>query len=199
MKRVVWIFGYLLLLAVASLFFYGQFEFVPSVTPQVLTQIPVYLERLVSPWKEVGLVVSTSEEFGWPVNGPVFSAYGWEKHPLTKIPYYHRAIDIGTAVRTPVRAVAQGQVSRVYYSATLGHTVIIQHSQGWASGYAHLDQILVGEGDFVSRGTVIAQSGTSGLLRLGAEPHLHFMLFLQGVPVDPMVYLASEPPGRNLQ
>lgn len=198
MKRVVWIAGYLLLLAVASLFLSGEFRPVPSTLPQVWTQIPAYFEQLVSPWKEPELVVTT-QRFSWPVNGPIFSAYGWHKHPLTKLPYYHRAVDIGVAVGTPVRAAAEGQVSRVYYSATLGHTVIIQHSEGWASGYAHLDQILVGEGDFVARGMVIAQSGTTGLLRLGAEPHLHFMLFLQGVPVDPLVYLASEPPGRNLQ
>ncbi|MBO8126182.1 MAG: M23 family metallopeptidase [Firmicutes bacterium] len=208
LRRAIWIIIYLLALAVASLVLEGDVtgyltglkkRVCQVKLSQVAQELPENLARWTAPWREEAVEVTSGPLFSAPIYGEVIATYGWQKHPLTKLPYFHRALDIFAEVGTPVRAVAPGRVSRVNYGVTLGHTVIIQHEAGWSSGYAHLSQTLAEEGDFVAQGTVVGKSGTSGLLRLGTKPHLHFILYYQDSPVDPAPWILLDQSRRSLQ
>ena len=91
-------------------------------------------------------------------------------------------IGIGGPLGADIRAAAAGQV--VYAGAGLaayGNLVIIKHNDTFLSAYGHNDQLLVGEGDAVAQGDVIAKMG------MGPErqPQVHFEIRRNGTPVDP--------------
>lgn len=191
LRRITWVILYLVLLAGASFVLRNG---IPAGLdmPSWLSRVPQELGSLIAPWREEAVTVSTTLELGRPLHGEPLQGYGWQNHPLTGLPYYHRALDIAAEEGTLVTAVAPGRVNKTYYGVTLGDTVTIQHDAGWSSGYAHLSETLVSEGDFVTTGSVIGKSGKTGLLSLGSEPHLHFMLFYYGSAVDPAQYITEE-------
>jgi lipoprotein NlpD len=87
----------------------------------------------------------------------------------------------------PVRAAAAGRV--VYAGSGLigyGQLVIIKHSDTYLSAYGHNSRLLVGQGQDVVRGAAIAAMG------FGPErqPRLHFEIRRNGVPVDPLLFVA---------
>ena len=121
----------------------------------------------------------STQEWQWPVRGPVVSAYGAAEAT-------GKGIGIGGEIGDDVRAAASGQV--VYAGdglAAYGNLVIIRHNETYLSAYGQNDRLLVGEGDSVSQGQVIASMG------LGPErqPHVHFEIRRNGTPVDPLPLL----------
>jgi lipoprotein NlpD len=121
-------------------------------------------------------------EWIWPTNGKVigtFSDTGSGK-----------GIDIAGSQGQPVLAAAPGKV--IYSGSDLrgyGKLVIIKHNKTYLSVYAHNNQILVKEGQQVSRGQKIAEMGNSDTDKV----KLHFEIRQQGKSVDPAKYL----PGSN--
>jgi murein DD-endopeptidase MepM/ murein hydrolase activator NlpD len=71
-----------------------------------------------------------------------------------------------------------------------GNLILIKHSNGWISAYAHCDLILVKRGDKVSRGQVIARVGATGNV---TEPQLHFELRRGNRAVDPREFMGPLP------
>ncbi|HET9658230.1 MAG TPA: M23 family metallopeptidase [Kineosporiaceae bacterium] len=126
---------------------------------------------------------------GHPVNGPITSGFGMRFHPILHIYRLHTGVDFGVGCGTPVYAVAGGSVVSAGYSGGYGNRIVIDH--GWLGGadlattYNHLSSIVVGSGQ-VSRGQLIAYSGTTGL---STGCHLHFETLVNGSFVDPMRYL----------
>lgn len=121
--------------------------------------------------------------FAWPVNGTVISGFGAAANGER-----NDGINIATRLDTPIRAAASGTVS---YADTLngyGELVLIKHSNGYVTAYAHADRLLVARGDFVAKGQVIGYAGTSGDV---TSPQLHFEIRNGVTPVDPERYLAS--------
>ena len=118
-----------------------------------------------------------------PLDGPVLSPFGWRVHPVLKREEMHEGIDIGAPLGTPVRAAAAGKVRAVSDSASLGRTVIIDHSSELSTVYGHLGDVLVAAGDFVSSGQVIARVGKTGIT---AAPQLYFEVRDKEQPVDPL-------------
>ena len=115
--------------------------------------------------------------FQWPVLGYITQGY-W---------YGHRAIDIGVPVGTAVRAADSGFVSFAGWTDVgYGYLVIIDHANGFATYYAHLNNIYVTAGQAVERGQVIAASGNTGW---STGPHLHFEIRYRGVQQNPRAYL----------
>jgi Peptidase family M23 len=122
--------------------------------------------------------------FIMPVKGRIVSTFG-RKHDGTQ----NDGIDIAVPEGTPVRAIDDGTVVYVgNETAALGNTVIVQHSDGWASTYADNGTILVKRGDEVQQGEPIAESGKSGEAN---TPLLHFELRRDGTPVNPLDYLGK--------
>jgi lipoprotein NlpD len=117
----------------------------------------------------------------WPTEGRVVSTFGSGKGIAT-------GIAIGGRVGQPVHAAAPGRV--VYSGSGLigyGQLVIIKHNETYLSAYGHNDSVLVVQGQDVERGARIASMGTGP----EREPRLHFEIRRNGVPVDPMQFLAS--------
>ncbi|WP_347556737.1 M23 family metallopeptidase [Robbsia sp. KACC 23696] len=93
----------------------------------------------------------------------------------------NKGIDIGGTDGTPIIAAATGQVAFVGQLRGYGNLLIIKHSNGYLTSYAHLQRATVREGQTVNAGQTIAQMGHTE----SSRPMLHFELRCNGVPVDP--------------
>ena len=119
-------------------------------------------------------------DFIWPVRGRVLAGFS---EPNSK------GVDIGGKLGDPVVAAAQGKVMYVGTGIRgYGKLIVIKHDNGFNSVYAHNREILVKEGQSVTRGQKIAELGDSD----SDAPKLHFEIRKSGKPVDPLRYL---PPG----
>ncbi|MDR3326371.1 MAG: LysM peptidoglycan-binding domain-containing M23 family metallopeptidase [Rhodospirillaceae bacterium] len=123
-----------------------------------------------------------SNGFIWPVHGRLLVEFG-----TTGKGQHNDGINIAVSRDTPVLAAQDGVI--VYSGNELrgfGNLLLIKHSDGWMTAYAHNDALLVKRGDNVRRGQQIAKSGDSG----GAtQPQLHFEIRQGTRAVDPMIYL----------
>lgn len=99
----------------------------------------------------------------------------------------HFAVDITAKTGTPVKAIAEGTVILAEWTAETGYVITIQHPNRYISVYKHNGSLLKSQGDFVKSGEVIANVGSTGELTTG--PHLHFELWSNGYPVNPLNYI----------
>jgi murein DD-endopeptidase MepM/ murein hydrolase activator NlpD len=111
----------------------------------------------------------------------------------------HKGIDVAMPVGTPLKAVMDGVVSAAQSgsgSRSYGLYVIIEHSGGKSTLYAHMSKIMVKVGDNVTKGQIIGLSGNTGY---STGPHLHFELRVNGVQTNPAAYvgLAYGPGGTK--
>jgi murein DD-endopeptidase MepM/ murein hydrolase activator NlpD len=97
---------------------------------------------------------------------------------------YHRGLDYDVAAGTAVAAPAGATVLFAGDLALTGRTVVLDHGRGLLSVLAHLETAAVREGDRVEAGRVIGAAGQTGL---ALHPHLHWAVYLHGVPIDPRV------------
>ena len=121
-------------------------------------------------------------------NYNVTSGFGRRIDPVTSIPgTMHNGIDLDLSLGSPVTSVRSGTVIRIAYSDTgYGLQVAINHGNGFVTLYAHLKNVLISEGDIVTQGDIIAESGNTGKT---TGPHLHFEVILNGVPYNPLEYI----------
>jgi murein DD-endopeptidase MepM/ murein hydrolase activator NlpD len=127
----------------------------------------------------------------YPVNNTyITSPYGMRLHPILHVWSLHDGTDFHAPCGTPVYAAAAGRVTSEYYNTGYGNRVIIDHGYVhgvslWTS-YNHLTTFVAHVGQQVSRGELIAYSGTTGY---STACHLHFMVYVNGGTVDPMTWL----------
>ncbi len=117
-------------------------------------------------------------QWSWPANGKIVAGFS-ETANL-------KGIDIGGASGAPVVASAAGKV--VYAGSGLrgyGKLIIVKHNATYLSAYAHNREILVKEGQQVTRGQKIAEMGNTDT----SDVKLHFEIRKLGKPVDPLKYL----------
>ena len=120
--------------------------------------------------------------FRWPVRGRVIAGFGPKPNGLQ-----NDGINLAVPEGTPVKAAEDGVVA--YAGNELkgyGNLVLVRHSNGFVTAYAHASEILVKRGDTVKRGQVIAKSGQTGNV---TAPQLHFEIRKGATPVDPSQYL----------
>ncbi|MCS6958482.1 MAG: peptidoglycan DD-metalloendopeptidase family protein [Pseudanabaenaceae cyanobacterium SKYGB_i_bin29] len=122
----------------------------------------------------------------YPTYGAVTSPYGWRTHPILGYEKFHTGIDFGADYGTPIYAAQTGTVIWADWYGGYGNTIVIDHSNGIATLYAHLQSVYVQPGETVERGQVIGEVGSTGF---STGPHLHFELRVQGEPIDPAPYL----------
>lgn len=123
------------------------------------------------------------DKFKYPTSSTTITA-GFPNYSSGK---YHGGIDFGVETGTDVCAVADGTVivaKELDYS--YGYYIIIDHGDGVSTLYAHNSKLLVGVGDEVSQGDVIAESGSTGN---STGPHCHFEVRINGTRVNPLDYL----------
>lgn len=120
--------------------------------------------------------------FRWPVRGKVVTSYGAKTNGKS-----NDGINLAVPEGTPVKAAEDGVVA---YSGNelkgYGNLVLVRHSNGYVTAYAHASELLVKRGDTIKRGQIIAKSGQSGEV---ASPQLHFEIRKGSSPVDPLQFL----------
>ena len=120
----------------------------------------------------------------------IASGFGHRIHPIYKIRKLHTGIDFSAPVGTPVYATADGVVETAIRSGRgLGNRIMINHSYGYRTLYAYMDELNVRSGQQVKRGDVIGTVGDTGL---SVAPHLHYEVHLNGEPVNPINYFFLE-------
>ena len=95
----------------------------------------------------------------------------------------HLGIDLASVARDRVQACNAGKVIFADFLGIYGKVLIVDHGMGLQSLYAHLSQFLVKEGDTVTRGQIIARTGSTGM---AGGDHLHLGIILAGTPVNPV-------------
>ncbi|MBD2210788.1 M23 family metallopeptidase [Calothrix sp. FACHB-156] len=131
---------------------------------------------------------------GYPLSAATTVAlpYGWQINPNSGEVFFHSGIDLAAAIGTPVEAIAPGVVAFAREQGSYGKLVIINHSGGLQSRYAHLDSIKVTAGQQVKKGDVLGTVGTTGQ-PAAKQPHLHFEVrsssSLGWTAQDPKAYL----------
>ncbi len=129
-----------------------------------------------------GISLAKPIEFQLPVKGRISSSFGNRFHPIDKRVKFHSGLDIAAQRGTPIKASADGIVTFSGKRGGYGNMVIIKHSDGKISRYAHADQLVVKRGQEVSAGQKIATVGSTGK---ATGPHLHFEIRESGSPIDP--------------
>jgi murein DD-endopeptidase MepM/ murein hydrolase activator NlpD len=126
------------------------------------------------------------QRVAWPLRGPLSSFFGYRADPFTGVRRFHAGVDIVTNSGSPVRAAMDGRVSDSGYNANYGNYLILNHADGYQSLYGHLSAAIATTGSKVSQGDLIGLSGNTGY---STGPHLHFGLFRNGLPINPLKYL----------
>ncbi|MET4370154.1 murein DD-endopeptidase MepM/ murein hydrolase activator NlpD [Bradyrhizobium sp. LB12.1] len=120
--------------------------------------------------------------FRWPVRGKVVTTYGAKTNGKS-----NDGINLAVPEGTPIKAAEDGVVA---YSGNelkgYGNLILVRHSNGYVTAYAHASELMVKRGDTIKRGQVIAKSGQSGEV---ASPQLHFEIRKGSSPVDPLQFL----------
>jgi murein DD-endopeptidase MepM/ murein hydrolase activator NlpD len=122
----------------------------------------------------------------WPVEGRVTSSFGERQDPFNGEGAFHAGIDIGVPYGTPVRATADGEITKAGFGTGYGREISIDHGHELSTVYGHLSAISVTEGEHVTRGQVIGYVGSSGR---STGPHLHYEVRVHEVAVNPHKYL----------
>lgn len=128
------------------------------------------------------ITARSSSKFSWPVRGNILSHYGAKSGGL-----FNDGINIGAARGTAVKAAENGVVAYAGNEVKgMGNLIIIQHSGGWMTVYAHMDSMSVRRGTKVSVGQKIGTVGATGKVD---QPQLHFEIRKGTKAYNPSSYL----------
>lgn len=169
----------------------------PPATPKVAekTNVPKGIAKGTQPVKHTQQKISSdpnkklpsiaarsSSKFSWPVRGKILSHYGAKSGGL-----FNDGINIGASRGTAVKAAENGVVAYAGNEVKgMGNLVIIQHSGGWMTVYAHMDSMSVRRGARVSVGQKIGTVGATGKVD---QPQLHFEIRKGTKAYNPSSYL----------
>jgi murein DD-endopeptidase MepM/ murein hydrolase activator NlpD len=123
------------------------------------------------------------EAFEKPCRGRLTSRFGYRRDPFTGKRAFHTGVDIANRVGAKVLAAREGKVIFVGSKSRYGNIVIVEHSFGYRTVYAHLASAVVARGERVRRGQLIGYIGNTGR---STGPHLHFEVWLKNRLIDPL-------------
>jgi murein DD-endopeptidase MepM/ murein hydrolase activator NlpD len=127
-------------------------------------------------------VTAAMPTFRWPVRGRVITAFGPKPSGQQ-----NDGINVSVPEGTPIKAAEDGVVAYAGNELkTYGNLVLVRHSNGYVTAYAHASEIMVKRDDPVKRGQIIAKAGQTGNV---AAPQLHFEIRKGSTPVDPAPFL----------
>jgi murein DD-endopeptidase MepM/ murein hydrolase activator NlpD len=128
---------------------------------------------------------SGNGRFIWPCNGPMVSGFGSRVHPISGTRKLHTGVDIGCGYGAPIVAGGSGVVIEAGWRGGYGNAVLVDHGDGLATLYAHQSSMAASPGQSVATGEVIGYVGSTGY---STGPHLHWEVWVNGTPVNPMGY-----------
>jgi murein DD-endopeptidase MepM/ murein hydrolase activator NlpD len=159
------------------------------------------IEALHSTPEEMQLLIgfrdSVSDSRFWrdplapPVPGCVTSPFGVRRlHNGKPTGEYHGGVDQRTPEGEPIRAIAAGTVKFAKPFNVLGNAVGLDHGQGLESMYLHMSRLAVEPGAEVKKGDVLGYAGETGRAN---GPHLHWVMYANGVNVNPAQWVKLQP------
>jgi murein DD-endopeptidase MepM/ murein hydrolase activator NlpD len=145
-------------------------------------------EKLNSYWVQISPQPRWNGPFGYPVDSVRLTSYFGTRRSYNSSAEttFHGGIDFGGQVGAPVYAPAAGRVVMAHPLTIRGQAVLIDHGLGLFSGYWHLNDIAVVEGQEVQPGALIGFLGGTGL---ATGPHLHWEMRLNGIAVEPLQWV----------
>ncbi|MEJ0077054.1 MAG: LysM peptidoglycan-binding domain-containing M23 family metallopeptidase [Alphaproteobacteria bacterium] len=159
--------------------------------PQVAQKEPAPTANIVAPAADplpepaqTGTTGGANTSFRWPVKGRVIQGFGPKQGGGQ-----NDGINVAVPEGTPIKAAEDGVVA--YAGSELkgyGNLVLVRHSNGFVTAYAHASELNVKKGETIKRGQVIGKAGQTGNV---ASPQLHFEVRKGATPVDPSQYLTG--------
>lgn len=123
--------------------------------------------------------IHTDISFTEPLKATITQKYSW----------YHQAVDMAIDIGTPVHPIADGIVKETEYGYFgYGHKIIVEHTNGYTSLYAHLKDINIKPGDQVTKDVII---GTVGITGMTSGPHLHLEIKRGDKSLNPQEVLSE--------
>ena len=138
--------------------------------------------------------VMTSLPLGKPVPTEISSAFGVRSDPLNQKRAFHEGLDFRGNSGDPVVATGGGTVKESGYRPDYGEYILISHSNGIDTFFAHLSKRLVQAGDRIIQGQRVGLVGKTGR---STGAHLHYEVRLQGRPVNPMRFVLGVQPTKS--
>ena len=127
-------------------------------------------------------------------SGRTTSGYGMRRHPFSGEAVLHKGLDLSAPLGTWIQAPEDGVVlvaSEHYEKGeAYGTVLVLRHGEAWVTLYSHLGRLAVTQGQVVKRGQHIATVGMTGQT---TAPHLHFELWQNQEPVDPVTVIPLMP------
>jgi len=159
-------------------------------TTNNLTSSKIRLNQMLvinNPKVDLSTITKAKKGFNvyWPVAWKgVTSPYGRRFHPVLKRWIGHMGVDL-RAHYVSVKSAESGSVKYAGWMSGYGKIVIVRHSKGYETRYAHLNKIKVNKGQRIVRGQLIGESGKTGRV---TGPHLHYEIRKNGTPINPMKF-----------
>jgi murein DD-endopeptidase MepM/ murein hydrolase activator NlpD len=136
--------------------------------------------------KPEDLKLALGDFFIYPIQGPLTSPFGWRSDPISGVRRFHAALDLAAPTGTRINAAMDGKVATVGLNSVYGRYIILSHSGGFQTMYAHMSLTSVRQGVSVRQGQKIGEVGNTGY---STGPHLHFAVFKNGKAVNPLEFL----------
>jgi len=168
-------------------------KFTPDI--EALHSTPEEMTLLTNFRDTISETRSWQDPFTPPVSGCMTSPFGVKRlHNGKATGEYHGGVDQRTPEGEAVRAVAAGTVTFAKQFNVLGNAVGIDHGQGLESMYLHMSRLAVAPEATVQRGDILGYAGSTGR---STGPHLHWVLYVNGINVNPAQWIKLQPCPRE--
>lgn len=174
----------------------SDFEYESSITPITLEKLPAdppEINETDAPAVNAEPVVP---DFIKPLEGEISKTFSGEElvYSETMNDYRtHVGVDIISDENATVYSAEEGRIIDVDRHPLWGTCVTVEHGNDYTTCYRNLSDILpegIEVGSYVSKGGVIGAVGSSALVEIGESAHLHFEMYVNGEPVDPIEYMS---------
>lgn len=165
-----------------------------SKTTEGLQPLPGEMEAIQALKETVSPVKYWVEPFISPTIDCQNSPFGVKRlHNGIPTGDYHKGVDLRSPAGRPIHAISGGKVQIARMYRLHGGTVGLDHGQGVGSIYIHMSRLAVKPGELVKKGDVIGYVGSTGFAN---GPHLHWGMYVSGLPVNPNQWITSVPKCR---
>ncbi len=168
-----------------------------KLTPEIeaLHSTPEEMALLKTFKENVSTQRSWQDPLAPPVTGCMTSPFGVQRlHNGKPTGEYHGGVDQRTPEGEPIRAIATGTITFAKKFNVLGNAVGIDHGQGLESMYLHMSRLEVQPGATVLRGDILGYAGSTGR---STGPHLHWVIYVNGINVNPAQWMPLDPCPRD--
>ena len=162
----------------------------PEVTARIEAE-SAHLKTVRSHWRDT---ITTHAAFTLPAIGRLSGRFGGSRVLNGKPRAPHAGLDVAIGTGTPVLAPGDGVVLDIGDYYFCGKTMFIDHGNGLLSLFCHLSEHTAKVGDRVRKGQAVARSGATGR---ASGPHLHWSVYLNGVSVEPELFVTVKPVARR--